>query len=279
MEAEAQLEQTKNDVARYTPLAAEDAISRQQLDNSHTSENAAAAAVAVSRANVDAAKLNLNYPKVYSPVDGLAGITVTQVGSLVGTGQSGPLTTVSTMDPFWVRFTVSEREYLEYRKRVPKEADAQNSRPDISITLANGQKYPYPGRLSAVEGQVDPSTGSLTLQAEFRNPNDIIRPGQYAQVRIQSETLHNAVLVPQRAVQEVQGVYSVAIVGVDNKVEIRSVELGPQYQNYSIIENGVKPGEKLIIEGLQKVRSGATVSPKLETAKQESVLPGTASHP
>jgi membrane fusion protein (multidrug efflux system) len=276
-QAEAQLEQTKNDVARYTPLAAEDAISRQQLDNAHTSENAAAAAVEAARANVEAAKINLNYTKVYCPVNGLAGITITQVGSLVGTGQSGPLTTVSTIDPFWVRFTVSEREYLEYRKRVPNEVAAQNSQPDISITLADGRKYPYPGRLTAVEGQVDPSTGSLTLQAEFKNPNFIIRPGQYAQVRIQSQILHDAVLIPQRAVQEIQGAYSVAVVGADNKVEMRSVEVGPQYQSYSIIESGIKPGERLIIEGVQKVRNGVTVVPKMEDPKQETALPGTAS--
>ena len=277
-QAEAQLQQAKNDVARYAPLAAEDAISRQQLDNATTSEQAAEASVEAAKANVQSAQINLSYTKVYSPVNGLAGFTVTQVGSLVGTGQSGPLTTVATINPFWVRFTVSEREYLEYRKRVPDEVVAQNSKPDISITLADGQKFPFPGRLQGVEGQIDPSTGSLTLQAEFPNPNSIVRPGQYARVRIQSQVRLGAVLIPQRALQEVQGAYNVVVIGGDNKAEVRTVEPGAQYQSFIIVESGIKPGEKVVVEGLQKVRGGMTVTVKPEKPKEQIDQPGSASH-
>lgn len=262
-QSEAQLQQTRNDVARYIPLAAEDAISRQQLDNAKTSENAAKAAVEAAQANVEAAKINLNYTKVYSPVEGLSGITTVQVGTLVGTGQTAALTTVSTINPFWVRFPVSEKEYLEYRKRIPNETAAQNSQPEITITLADGRLFPHKGRLSAVEGQIDPSTGTLTLQAEFPNPNNIIRPGQYARVRIQSQVQHGAVLVPQRAIQEIQGAYSVVVIGADNKAEFRPVQLGSQYESNWIIEGGLKPGENVVIEGAQKVRPGATVAPKV----------------
>jgi membrane fusion protein (multidrug efflux system) len=268
-QAEAQLQQTRNDVARYVPLAAEDAISRQQLDNAKTSESAAAAAVAAAKANVEAAQINLNYTKVYSPVRGQSGITTAQVGSLVGTGQGVPLTVVSTINPFWVRFTVSEREYLEYRKRVPNEVAAQGAQPEISITLADNTLYPFPGRLTAVEGQVDPATGSLTLQAEFPNPNDVIRPGQYARVQILSQIRLGAILVPQRAVQEIQGAYSVVVIGDGNKAEERTVTPGNQYDTFSIIENGVKAGENVIVEGVQKVRNGMTVAPKLATQQQD----------
>ena len=270
-QAEAQLQQAKNDLARYAPLAAEDAVSRQQLDNAKTSENAAQAAVDSAKANVESAQINLNYTKVYSPVNGISGITTAQVGTLVGTGALPALTTVSTINPFWVRFTVSEREYLEYRKRIPNETAAQNSQPDITITLADGRLFPHKGRLSAVEGQIDPSTGSLTLQAEFSNPNDVIRPGQYARVRIQSQIRHGAILVPQRAVSEVQGAYNVIVVGSDSTAEVRTVQLGNQYQGFWIIEEGVKVGESVIIEGLQKVRNGvkvaaaSTPSPELKT--------------
>jgi membrane fusion protein, multidrug efflux system len=259
-QAEAQLQQARNDLARYAPLAAEDAISRQQLDNAKTSVNAAAASVDAAKANVESAKINLNYTKVYSPVNGLSGITTAQVGTLVGTGTSPALTTVSTINPFWVRFTVSEKEYLEYRKRIPNETAAQNSQPEITITLADGRVFPHPGRLSAVEGQIDPSTGSLTLQAEFANPNDVIRPGQYARVRIQSQVRHGAILVPQRAISEVQGAYNVVVVGGDGTAEVRTVQLGSQYQGFWIIESGVKAGENVIVEGLQKVRNGAKVT-------------------
>ena len=259
-QAEAQLQQARNDLARYAPLAAEDAISRQQLDNAKTSVNAAAASVDSAKANVESAKINLNYTKVYSPVNGLSGITTAQVGTLVGTGTSPALTTVSTINPFWVRFTVSEKEYLEYRKRIPNETAAQNSQPEITITLADGRVFPHPGRLSAVEGQIDPSTGSLTLQAEFANPNDVIRPGQYARVRIQSQIRHGAILVPQRAISEVQGAYNVVVVGSDGTAEVRTVQLGSQYQGFWIIESGVKAGENVIVEGLQKVRNGAKVT-------------------
>jgi membrane fusion protein (multidrug efflux system) len=268
-QSEAQLQQTRNDVARYVPLAAEDAISRQQLDNAKTSESAAAAAVEAARANVDAAKINLNYTRVTSPVRGQSGITTAQVGSLVGTGQGAALTVVSTINPFWVRFTVSEREYLEYRKRVPNETTAQDAQPEISITLADNSLFPFPGKLTAIEGQVDPSTGSLTLQAEFPNPNDVIRPGQYARVQILSQIRRGAVLVPQRAVQEIQGAYSVVVVGDGNKTEERNVSLGNQYDAFFIIESGVKPGEKVIVEGVQKVRNGMTVAPKLAAPQQD----------
>ena len=278
-QAEAQLQQTRNDVARYVPLAAEDAISRQQLDNAKTSESAAAAAVEAAKANVEAAQINLNYTKVYSPVRGQSGITTAQVGSLVGTGQGAALTVVSTIDPFWVRFTVSEREYLEYRKRVPNEAVAQGAQPEISITLADNTLYPFPGKLTAVEGQVDPTTGSLTLQAELPNPNDVIRPCQYARVQILAQNRRGAILVPQRAVQEIQGAYSVAVVGEGDKVEERTINLGNQYDSFFIIEDGIKPGENVIVEGVQKVRNGMTVAPKLATPQQDPSFRNAISNP
>jgi membrane fusion protein (multidrug efflux system) len=261
-QAQAQHEQAKNDVVRYQPLAAEDAISKQQLDNALSSEHAAAAAVEASRANVQSAEINLNYTKIYSPVVGLAAISNVTVGTLVGNGQNTILTTVSTAHPIRVRFPISEREYLDYRKRVPNERVAQNAKPDIHMTVADGTLYRYPGRLTAAEALIDPSTGTLTLEAEFPNPDLILRPGQYARIEIESQVLHGAVLVPQRAVQEIQGAYSVAVIDPENKIEMRPVQLGPLMGSLWVIESGLKAGDRVVVEGIQKVRSGAIVKPK-----------------
>lgn len=261
-QAQAQHEQAKNDVVRYQPLAAEDAISKQQLDNALSSEHAAAASVEAARANVQSAEINLNYTKIYSPVAGLAAISNVTVGSLVGNGQNTILTTVSTAHPIRVRFPISEREYLDYRKRIPNERAAQNSRPDIHMTVADGTRYRYPGRLTAAEALIDPSTGTLTLEAEFPNPDLILRPGQYARIQIESQVLHGAILVPQRAIQEIQGAYSVAVIDPENKIEMRPVQLGPLIGSLCVVENGLKAGDRVVIEGIQKVRSGAIVKPK-----------------
>lgn len=261
-QAQALYEQARNDVVRYQPLAAEDAISKQQLDNALSSEHAAAAAVETAKANVQSAQINLNYTKIYAPVPGLAAISNVTVGTLVGNGQTTVLTTVSTAHPIRVRFPISEREYLDYRKRIPDERMAQNSRPDIHMTVADGTRYRFPGRLTAAEALIDPSTGTLTLEAEFPNPDLLLRPGQYARIEIESQVLHGAILVPQRAVQELQGAYSVAVIGSDNKVEMRPVQLGPLMGSLWVVESGLKAGDHVVIEGIQKIRSGAVVKPK-----------------
>jgi membrane fusion protein (multidrug efflux system) len=279
-QAQALHEQAKNDVVRYGPLAAEDAISKQQFDNARSNEHAAAAAVEAAQANVQSAEINLNYTKIYSPVAGLATISNVTPGTLVGNGQNTILTTVSRVHPIRVRFPISEREYLDYRKRIPDERAAQNSRPEIHMTVADGTRYRYPGRLTATEALIDPGTGTLTLEAEFPNPDLLLRPGQYARIEIESHVLRGAILVPQRAIQEIQGAYSVVVIGPDNTVEMRPVQLGQQMGSEWIVESGLKAGDHVVVEGIQKLRPGAIVNPRpaaSENASLPSILLGSSS--
>ena len=260
---------TQLDVNRYTPLAKEQAISQQDLDNAIQANEAAQAQVQAAKAQVEAAKaevattqLNVGFTKVVSLIDGIAGIAQAQIGDLVS--QSSLLTTVSTLDPIKVYFPVSEREYLDYVSENPTAAKraAQETRLELQLVLANGSVYPQKGIFSLADRQVDVKTGTLRLQGIFPNPGNVLRPGQFAHIRATIKTAKGALLVPQRAVTELQGNYQVAVVSSDNTVEIRPVKVGDQVGTQWIIENGLKPGERVVAEGIQKVRPGAIVNPK-----------------
>ncbi|HSE87968.1 MAG TPA: efflux RND transporter periplasmic adaptor subunit [Candidatus Binatia bacterium] len=256
----------QNDVSRYTPLAKEQAIPQQDLDNAIQANQAAQAQVEAAKAAVEAAKakvasaqLDLGFTKVVSLIDGIAGIAQAQIGDLVS--QSTLLTTVSTVDPIKVYFPVSEREYLDYVKEHPDTAKraAQES---FELILADGSVYPRKGSFSFADRQVDVKTGTLRLQAVFPNPGNVLRPGQYARIRAITKTAKGALLVPQRAVTEQQGSYQVAVVSSGNTVEIRPVKVGERVGTQWIIETGLKPGERVVAEGTQRVRPGAIVTPK-----------------
>jgi membrane fusion protein (multidrug efflux system) len=260
---------TQLDVNRYTPLAKEQAISQQDLDNAIQANEAAQAQVQAAKAQVEAAKaevataqLNVGFTKVVSLIDGIAGIAQAQIGDLVS--PTSLLTTVSTMDPIKVYFPVSEREYLDYVSENPTAAKraAQETRLELQLVLANGSVYPQKGIFSLADRQVDVKTGTLRLQGIFPNPGNLLRPGQFAHIRATIKTAKGALLVPQRAVTELQGNYQVAVVSSDNTVEIRPVKVGDQVGTQWIIENGLKPGERVVAEGIQKVRPGAIVNPK-----------------
>lgn len=264
--ATAQANQVKaqQDVDRYTPLAKEQAIPQQDLDNAIQANAAAQAQVRAARAQIEAAKaavesaqLNLGFAKVVSLIDGIAGIAQAQIGDLVT--QSSLLTTVSTLDPIKVYFPVSEREYLEYVRENPESA---RNHPALEMVLADGSIYPQKGKISFSDRQVDVKTGTLRVQGVFPNPGNVLRPGQYARVRAITKTAKGALLVPQRAVTELQGNYQLAVVNSDNKVEIRPVKVGERAGTQWIIEEGVKPGERVVAEGIQKVSPGAIVNPK-----------------
>ena len=259
----------QNDVKRYTPLAKEQAIPQQDLDNAIQANEAAQAQVQAAKAQVEAAKaevataqLNIGFTKVVSLIDGIAGIAQAQIGDLVS--PTSLLTTVSTMDPIKVYFPVSEREYLDYVSENPTAAKraAQETRLELQLVLANGSVYPQKGIFSLADRQVDVKTGTLRLQGIFPNPGNVLRPGQFAHIRATIKTAKGALLVPQRAVTELQGNYQVAVVSSDNTVEIRPVKVGDQVGTQWIIENGLKPGERVVAEGIQKVRPGAIVNPK-----------------
>jgi membrane fusion protein (multidrug efflux system) len=274
--AQAALTKAEQDVARYTPLAKEGAVSQQELDDAIQARNAGRAAVQSARADLDKAKLDLAFTDIRSPITGIAGIAQAQVGDLVGPSTSEPLTVVSQMDPIQVVFPVSEREYLSYvkRRQAPSEQSQEQSQAGtLRLVLADGSIYPHPGHVTVAGRAVDPKTGTLLLKGEFPNPGNVLRPGQYARVQAVLETRKAALLVPQRAVQELQGTYQVAVVGPDQKVEMRVVEPGPRTDGSWVIDKGLEPGERVIVEGVQKVRTGVAVNPQPATAPAVAAPP------
>ncbi|HSD11410.1 MAG TPA: efflux RND transporter periplasmic adaptor subunit [Candidatus Binatia bacterium] len=257
--AEAVATKTQQDVTRYTPLAAEKAISQEELDNAIQASRAAKAAVDSARAAVEKTQLNLDWTQVKSPIDGIAGIAVAQIGDLVS--ENTLLTTVSQVDPIKVSFPISEQEYLRLASGIELN-DPKPRESNLELILADGNVYPEKGRASVANREVDVKTGTMTIVALFPNPRSLVRPGQYAKVRATIETRQGALLVPQRAVQELQGTHQVAVVGADNKVAMRTVKAGARVGDLWVVDEGLKPGERIVVEGLQKVRDGATVNPK-----------------
>jgi len=254
----------KADLARVKPLAEKNAVSQKDLDDAtgrdlatRASVDAAQAAVVAAAANLESTRLNLGFTKITSPVDGIAGIAQTQIGNLVGPMSQQELTTVSNVDPIKVYINVSEREYLETRG-----SSEDVDKIPLELILADGSTYPHKGVLALSARQIDPSTGTLKIGALFPNPGNILRPGGYGLVRVQMEVRKGALVVPQRAVGDVQGKHLVAVVGSDNKVEVRPVKVGPTTGSDWVIDEGLKPGDSVVAEGIQKVRTGVTVTPK-----------------
>ena len=264
--AQARLEKSNNDVNRLTPLAKQQAVSQQELDNALSAQDAARAQVDAQKAAVDKATLDLGYTRITAPLDGLVGTTEVKAGNLVGRGESTLLTTVSRVDPILFRAGISEAEYLRIAKDVVATGRRAAGGAEIDLILADGTVHPHKGRVDAIERAVDPTTGTLAVQFAFPNPDRVVRPGQYGRARFVLETKQGALLVPQRAVAELQNLYSVAVVGAGNKVEFRNVKVGPRVDSLWLIEEGLKPGEKVIVEGLQKARDGAVVVPKAAAA-------------
>ena len=241
---------------RIIPLAEQRAISKKDLDDAAGQEQASHAAVISAQANVEKAVLDVGFTKIASPVDGIAGIAKAQIGNLVGPGVIEELTTVSTVDPIKVYVSVGEQEYLNVVEK------GRNSFRDIplSLILSDGRVHPYKGRFALADRQVDLKTGTIKLAALFQNPGNILRPGQFSKVRAQIQIRKNALLVPQRAVTELQGSYQVGVVGPDRKVDIRQVIVAERMGNLWLIAEGLKPGDRVIAEGVQKVRQGMTVN-------------------
>jgi RND family efflux transporter MFP subunit len=265
-QAQAQLGKTQLDVDRDTPLAKERAIAQSQLDNDIQANLAAKAAVKSCEAQVEQAELNLEFTHVTSLVDGIAGIAQVQIGNLVN--PTVVLTSVSQVNPIKAYFPISEQEYMHYAARINAHNQQQvpSDAPPFDLILADGTVYPRRGTLLLTDRQVDVTTGSIRLVCAFPNPNNILRPGQFGRVRAAGETRSGALLVPQRAVTELQGSYQVAVVASDNKVNIRPVKVGERVDTMWVLESGVKPGELVIVEGLQKVRDGSVVKVKQATA-------------
>jgi len=262
-QAKADQVRTSQNVARYRPLAQESAISQQELEDTIQQDEAAKAKVESCQAAVDQAALDLSFCKIISPIDGLAGFANAQIGDLMSPGGS-PLTTVSTIDPIKVYFVASEQSYLNYiRERPTPQARAKNERElELELILADGKAYPLKGKFLDIDRQVDQKTGTLTLTGLFKNPNLILRPGQFAKVRAVTRMEKGALLVPQRSVTELQGNYQVAVVGPDNKVNILTVKMGDRIGQDWIVKDGLKPGDRVVSEGVQRVRQGMEVVPE-----------------
>ena len=261
---------TELDVNRYAPLAKEQAASQQDLDNAVQNNMAAKATVATAEAQiksaeaaVETAKINLDFTRLVAPIEGVAGQAQLQVGALVNPS-SGPVTSVSTVDPIKVYFTVSESEYLDWNKRFPTEStrEAAGKSLRLDLILADGSTYPHQGTFYFADRQVNESTGAIRIAGLFPNPGNILRPGGYGRVRTAVRTQKDALLVPQRAVSELQGGYQVAVVDGENKVSIRPVKVGDRVGTEWIVAEGLKQGERVIVEGVQKVGPGMQVNPK-----------------
>jgi RND family efflux transporter MFP subunit len=266
-QARAQLALADINVKRDTPLAQAHAIAQSQLDNEVQQQAAQGAGVRTAEANVEQAQLNLGFTKVRSLVTGIAGRAMTQVGNLVS--QSTALTTVSQVNPIKVYFSISEQEYLGLSGRVKagRKADLLSGGKAIplQLTLGNGQLYPYKGQIVFVDRQVNPQTGTIQIAGSFPNPQNLLRPGQFGRIKAETEVRHDALLIPQRAVNELQGSYQVAVVDSNNTVQIRSVALGPQLGSDLIITNGINPHERVVTEGVSKLKDGMRVSPQSTT--------------
>jgi len=304
LQAQAQLSQaranqvkTQLDVNKYAPLAQQKAVTQQDYDNAAQTNVVAKAQVEAAVAGVEAAKaqlrsanaqigtakatiatakgqidnarataktaqLNLGFTKIIAPISGIAGIAQAQVGNLISTAST--LTTVSTLDPIKVYFTLSEQDYLKYTKRnlLGTQEGGEAGQLELELILADGSVFPHSGSFYFADRQVDQKTGSIRLAGIFPNPGNVLRPGQYGRVRAVTSTKENALLVPQRAVSELQGSYQVAVVGADNKVILRPVKVGERVDTMWIIESGLSPGERVIAEGTQKIKPGVTVNPK-----------------
>ena len=261
---------TELDVNRYTPLAREQAASQQDLDNAVQNNLAAKATVETAKAqirtyeaSVENARINLEFTRLVAPIDGIAGQAQLQVGALVNPS-SGPVTSVSTVDPIKVFFTVSEPQYLDWRRRFPTETSrlAADKALRLQLILADGSTYAHEGRFFFADRQINESTGAIRIAGLFPNPANILKPGGYGKVRAVIRIQNGALLVPQRAVSELQGSYQVGVVDGDNKVSIRTVQVGEHVGSQWIIANGLKPGENVVAEGVQKVRAGSRVNPK-----------------
>ncbi|HMK34640.1 MAG TPA: efflux RND transporter periplasmic adaptor subunit [Desulfomonilaceae bacterium] len=268
---------------RQKPLFEQGAISKQSLDSYVAADQAAEGQVLSAKAAVEKAELDLGFTKITSPIDGVAGIAKAQVGDLVGPAvQGGELATVSTINPIKVKFAVNEQAYIDFMRRYSSEFTTgleQARKLRMELILADGSGYPYKGKFYAIGRHVDVRTGTIQVEALFPNPADFLRPGQFVRVHVFIATKRGALLVPQRAVNELQGGYQVAVVGTENKVDIRNVKPGGRYGSLWEIEDGLKPGERVVAEGIEQVKQGMLVNPKPFAPASNAAAPEASPKP
>ncbi len=270
-EAKTILANAQNELNRYIPLAEVNAVSQSDLDAAQTNYEAAVAGVDAAEANLKASEINLGYTKIYSPITGIIGKTRAKVGDFVGQSPNPViLNVVSELDEILVEFFLTERDYLKFARRYIKETEGKGDKikiktegPPLQLILSDGSIHKEGGRLNFIDRGVDPTTGAVLVQASFPNPTRLIRPGQYAKVRAQTDFIENGILIPQRCVMEIQGKYSVYILNNDNQVETRQIDVGSRISDFWLVNNGLAPDEMVVIDALQKVKPGMEVRPKV----------------
>ena len=266
--ARASLNQAQIDVRRYTPLVAQRAVSQAELDKATSMERGASATVDADQAVLDNAKLNLGWTTVTSPISGIAGVAKVGIGDLMT--PATVMTTISNVNPIYVDVSVGEQDYMRFTREKSNSASRQN----LELMLGDGTVYPRPGKVLFVNREVDSRTGTIQVRGEFPNPGNVLRPGQYARIRVVTEFRKGALLIPQQAVSELQGVYQVGVVGADNKVAIKTVKLGPLYGDMWVVDSGLQLGESVIVDGSQRVKSGMTVAPRPYKDTQANAVSG-----
>ncbi len=266
---QAQDEKNRLDVERYTPLVKAQAISQQTLDDAVQARAASEAAIQADQAAIESAALNLGFTRITSPIDGLAGLAQVQIGNLVGPS-TPTLTTISTIDPLRVFFQVNEESYLKFWKKFILSGGEDFGAPPLQVILSDGSIFPAKGKFDFADRQVNVNTGTLQIVGLIPNEHYVLRPGQFARIRAETEVRTNALMVPQRAVAELQGSFQVAVVGESNKVSLVSVKAGRQVGSDWIINEGLKPGDRVVVEGTQKAKAGTVVNPKPWTPKEST---------
>ncbi|MDG1957783.1 MAG: efflux RND transporter periplasmic adaptor subunit [Candidatus Binatia bacterium] len=272
--AKATLKRSDLNVARFRPLAKRGAVSQKELDDAVQTELANRASVQSAAAALEKARLNLDWSKIKAPIRGLAGIAVAQIGDLVGPPDL--LTTVSTIDPIKVAFPISEQQYLRLKRSLIDNPSRDAS--PATLILTDATTYKHPGKFLALGRDINPETGTILVETGFPNPDGLLRPGQYARVRVRIDLLKGATVVPQRALKDMQGTFQVAVVKGGDTIEMRTVEVGPTYKTLWIIEKGIKPGETVVVEGLQDIRDGSKVVSKPAPAPSSAATPTSSAN-
>jgi membrane fusion protein (multidrug efflux system) len=277
-EAQAKLAKAKSDLDMIEPLAKINAVSQRELIAAQATYNASLASIQAAEASLDNAKIELGYCRITAPISGLIGISKVRVGDYVRPGPSSVLNTISDLGDMRVQFTISEQEYLRIVREINKEgSQLKGAGQNISLKLSDGSMYPHTGKLSFADRQIDPTTGAMTLEASFQNPDKLLRPGQYVKVLIVTDVRKEALLVPQRAVIEMQGISQVYLLGDSSKVQMKIITTGPTYKDAYIVEDGLAAGDKIAFGGTQLLRNGTVITPK--PTDWQPGMPGDKSAP
>ena len=261
---EARLAKNKSDYDMMIPLAKMNAVSQRELIAAKSAYNASLASISSSKARLENAKLELGYCRIVAPISGIIGISKVRVGDYVSPGPSSVLNTISDLGDMRVRFTISEQEFLRVFREIHKEnSSLKGAGQYVTLKLSDGSDYTQTGKISFADRQVDPTTGAMTFEAAFPNPDKLLRPGQYVKVGVVTEVRNEALVIPQRAVIEMQGIYQVYVLGDSSKVHMQIIKPGPTYKNGYVIEDGLKAGDKIAMGGTSLLRNGSVITPKL----------------